>query len=403
MLYPRDVLDNIKKTLTREEVVVLTGARQTGKTFILIMLKNYLQGKKLPCHYFNLENPEYLKSFNEHPFKIFEFLPDSNEKQYVFIDEIQYLNEPTNFLKLLYDESRSKIKLVVSGSSAFYIDRKFKDSLAGRKFLFEIHPLNFNEFIVFSGHAELLEKRKEKLTIYYKSKITELWKKYITYGGYPKAALAETDEIRKITIEEIANSYIKKDIADAGIRNSEKYFALLKILASQTGQMVNSQELSNTLGMAHKTIEEYLYVIGKSYQSAFIKPFYGNLRKELTKMPKVYFYDLGLRNFFLNNYISIDKRQDKGSYLENIYFIEFLRKTGSTDKIKFWRTQGKNEVDFIVEKEAFEIKFDLSEFKSKKVRQFKELYPDIKFHVLEYNSIIKKFYGWDISLSATRS
>jgi predicted AAA+ superfamily ATPase len=395
MFYPRDILEKIKKVLAGDEVVVLTGARQTGKTFILVMLKNYLDGQGQHCYYFNLENPDYLNTLNEHPFKIFEFLPDSGKKQYVFIDEIQYLKNPTNFLKLLYDEKRSRIKLIVSGSSAFYIDRKFKDSLAGRKFLFEIQPLNFDEFLVFNGQAELLQKKKQNLTIYYKEKILGFWEKYITYGGYPKAALSDTDDLRKIIVSEIGSSYIKKDIVDAGIRNSEKYFALLKTLASQTGQLVNSQELSNTLGIAHKTIEEYLYVIRKSYQAAFIKPFYGNLRKELTKMPKVYFYDLGLRNFFLNNYAPIDKRPDRGIYLENIYFIEFLRKTQTADKIRFWRTQEKNEVDFVIEKEAFEVKFDSREFKSKKAVQFKELYPDIKFHVLDYNNILKKFYGWD--------
>lgn len=394
MFYPRDILKDVKKVVFRDEIIILTGARQTGKTCAMLMLKKHLEEKDCDCFYFNMENPEYLNLLNKHPFNIFELLPNSDKKQYVFIDEAQYLSEPTNFLKLLYDEKHSKIKLIVSGSSAFYIDKKFKDSLAGRKFLFEIYPLNFDEFLVFNRQEELLKKKKNKLTVYYKEKLNALWKTYLTYGGYPKAVLAETNEFREIIITEIGASYIKKDVFEAGIRNSDKYFALLKILAAQTGQLVNSQELSNTLGIAHKTIEEYLYIIGKTYQAASIKPFYGNTRKELTKMPKIYFYDLGLRNFLLNDYSFIDKRHDKGNYFENICFIEFLRKAGSANNIKFWRTQDKKEVDFIVGKEAFEVKFNLKDFNKKKYAQFKEVYPDIPLRLIDYNSILKTFYNW---------
>ena len=140
------------------------------------------------------------------------------------------------------------------------------------------------------------------------------------FGGYPKVALTKDESVKKIMLEEIGSSYIKKDVVDAGIKNTDKYFSLLRILARQTGELVNSQEIAKTLQMANKTIEEYLYVIKKSYQAAFIKPFYTNIRKELIKMPKVYFYDLGLRNFFLNDYQNMDKRTDKGAYLENIVF-----------------------------------------------------------------------------------
>ena len=196
--------------------------------------------------------------------------------------------------------------------------------MVGRKFLFEVYPLNFDEFLIFNGNQDLLKKKNKKLTIFYKDKLLELWEKYLIYGGYPKVVLEENDESKKIMLEEIGISYTKKDIIEAGIKNVDKYFSLLKILAAQTGRLVNSQELANTLGLAHKTIEEYLYVMRKSYQVAFINPFHKNLRKELTKMPKVYYYDLGLRNFFLNNYDKINNRFDRGFYLENIAFKEFL-------------------------------------------------------------------------------
>jgi len=396
MLFYRDILKNVKKVLNREESIILSGARQTGKTSILIMLKEFLENKGQPCYYFNLENPDYLELLNKHPFNIFELIPDSKVKLNIFIDEIQYLDDPTNFLKLLFDEKRDKLKIIASGSSAFYIDKKFKDSLSGRKFLFEVYPLNFDEFLVFNNQKDLITKKGKKLTTYYKNKILEFWEKYLIYGAYPKVALEKDVEIKKIIIEELISSYVKKDVMDAGIKNQSKYFTLLKILASQSGQLVNIQELANTLDMTNKTIEEYLYVISKSYQATFIKPFYKNIRKELTKMPKVYFYDLGLRNFLLGNFESIESRENKGAYLENIVFKEFLNQEGGFDKIKFWRTQDQKEIDFIVNNNAYEIKFDGKRVNIKKYQEFQEVYPQIKLSFLSFDEILEKFYGYKI-------
>jgi len=164
-----------------------------------------------------------------------------------------------------------------------------------------------------------------------------------------------------VVLQDILSSYIKKDVRDAGIKNVDKYFALLKILASQTGKLVNSQELANTLNMAHKTVEEYLYVMKKSYQVAFIRPFYKNARKELTKMPKVYFLDNGYRNSLINSYEALTDRVDKGAALENSLFTEFVKL--GVSNINYWRTQDKIEVDFVVdERYAFEAKMNKNSF-----------------------------------------
>jgi len=396
MLYQRDVLSKIKKVINREEFIILMGARQVGKTSLLILLKEFLDKNKKDSYYFNLENREYLKLLNKHPYNIFELLPKSRTKQFVFIDEIQYLDDPTNFLKLLYDEKRNDIKIIASGSSSFYIDNKFKDSLVGRKFLFEIYPLNFYEYIRFNNQEKLLKLKNKKLTVWEKKKILSLWNNYLLYGAYPKIALTAEEDIKKILLEEIGTAYIKKDIEDAGIKNIDKYFAILKILASQSGRLLNTKELANILGIAHKTVEGYLYVMKKSYQISLIKPFYKNMRKELTKMPKVYLNDLGLRNFFLNNYGIIDKREDKGGYLENIVFREFLLQSDSVEKIKFWRTQDKQEIDFIFNNSAFEVKFNKDKFNYQKYNKFTNFYPEIKLACLSYTDILRYFYKYKI-------
>ena len=394
MLFPREIFNRIKKVIDRDEFIVLVGARQTGKTSLLLLIKEFYENKGIEASYFNLENPGYLKILNEHPFNIFDLLPKRPAKQIILVDEVQYLADPSNFLKLLYDERRKKIKIIATGSSSFYIDLKFKDSLAGRKFIFNIYPLNFNEFLQFSGETEMAEEKSaKKLSSYYQTKLLKLWEQYIIYGGYPKVALAEEEDLKRILIEDIGSSYIKKDALEAGIKNTEKYYALIKILAGQTGQLMNSQELANTLNLAHKTVEEYLYIMARSYQLAFIRPFYKNLRKELTKMPKAYFYDLGLRNFFLNDFSALDKRPDKGACLENLVFTEFLKRGDNLDSIKYWRTQDKKEVDFIIGREAYEIKYNIKS-KASDYKMFIKQYPEIKLSMITREDIIKKFYDW---------
>jgi predicted AAA+ superfamily ATPase len=394
MLFKRDLLRKTSRVLSRDEFIIITGARQTGKTSLLIMLKETLENQQKNTHYFNLENPDYLKLLNKHPYNIFELIPSRKGKQYIFIDEIQYLDNPSNFLKLLFDENRHALKIIASGSSAFYIDKKFKDSLAGRKFLFELFPLNFDEYIIFKKKDELLEQKNKKLSLYYRNKLLSLWEEYLIYGGYPKVVLAESRDMRKAILEEIGSSYIKKDASEAGVKNTDKYFNLLKILADQVGQLVNSQELANTLNVAHKTVEEYLGIMKKSYQIAMIKPFYKNLRKELTKMPKVFFYDLGLRNFFLGDFTSPHQRRDKGSFFENVVFREFLRETSAIDQIKFWRTQDQHEVDFVVKSNAFEVKSDPKKIRKGKYDRFKKQYPGIRLKFITPDTILDKFYNY---------
>lgn len=384
MLYSREIAEKIKKYFdSQEEFIILTGARQTGKTSVLVMLKEYLEEKGNSCQYFNLENPEYLESFDDHPFNLFEYLEDKKSKQYVFLDEIQYLSDPGNFLKLLYDEKRENIKIIATGSSSFYIDRKFKDSLVGRKFLFEVFPLNFREYLRFKGRADLLEKKELKVKDTHQLK--DLWSEYIVYGGYPKVALAEDADLKRIYLEEIGSSYLKKDVKEAGIANQAKYFSLMKIMASQTGELVNMSELADTLNLATKTVEEYFYVMTKSYHIAFIRPFFKNVRKELTKMPKAYFFDPGLRNFFLDNFNKIETREDKGKYLENLFFLYLLQKEGNADRINFWRTQDQKEVDFVTRDSAYEIKFEGKKFKPSQYKRFTDNYPDKKLEVITYN------------------
>jgi predicted AAA+ superfamily ATPase len=380
----RDVTDKIIESLKNDYVLLLVGARQTGKTTILKQVQEFLTQKGYPTHFLNLEDPTYLDLLNQHPRNLLKiFSIDLNQRNYIIADEVQYLKNPTNFLKFLYDEYREKIKFLVSGSSAFYLDEKFKDSLAGRKTIFEIRTLSFFEFLRFKNREDL-RKALPLASLSQKEEIRLLYDEYLTWGGFPRVVLSPLAE-KEALLQELAYSYIKKDIYESRIRQDEAVYKLLKILADQIGNLVNINELSRTLGLSKTAIENHLYVMQKSYHLAVVRPFYQNVRKELTKMPKIYFYDLGLRNFFCSDFSPPSTRRNLGGLLENAVFRQLLDHYQNLDKIKFWRTLQKNEVDFVVEgKEAFEVKTSSFAFNPSKYRQFKNFYADVRLNLVVY-------------------
>lgn len=378
----RDVTIKAQKYLDNDEILLFIGSRQAGKTTILHQIENILKKDNNAVYFLNLEDVEYLEMLNKTPKNIFKIFPiDLSQKSFIFIDEAQYLANPSNFLKYLYDEHKGKIKLIVSGSSSFYIDKKFKDSLAGRKKIFEVSTLSFREFLRFKGEIDLSQKNFSNLVLSEKEKIEAHYRQYLTYGGYPRVVLAANEEKIEI-LREIAYSYIKKDIYEANIRQDEVFYKLFKILSSQIGNLVNASELALTLGVSKNTIENFLYVMQKSFHIELVRPFFKNKRKELAKMPKIYFSDLGLRNFFADNFKPFEIRGDSGSLLENAAMRQLAEKYGK-EKIKFWRTIGKHEIDFIAdEKEAFEVKINPAKIKEKNYKKFMESYPNIELSII---------------------
>lgn len=401
MLLDREILADIFKWILREEVIILTGPRQSGKTALLRIIEKRLKAEEKNVVFLNLEDEEILGYLRQSPTNLLKMVPiKKDQKVYVILDEIQYLDNPTNFLKLIYDDHRERIKLIVSGSSAFYIDRKFKDSLAGRKKIFYILPLNLADFISFKGKEELIHPGGEisslessaspSLNILQQREMERLLEEYMLYGGYPKIVLEDDASIKIELLQEILNSYIKKDAIEADLRSRDKFFALLRILASQAGSLVNESELANTLAISTSAVRNYLYVMRKSFHIRLIEPFYNNIRKEISKMPKVYLFDTGLRNRILNNFEPLDMRPDKGEIFENFIFKMLLDRCGF-DTLKFWRSQAKNEVDFILvsEKKAIEVKYNSSLFKPGKYTFFRARYPDFSFHLFYHKGEAK--------------
>jgi predicted AAA+ superfamily ATPase len=389
----RKYIAEIIDFLPNERFAILQGARQVGKTTLLKIIKQHCDSQSIPTAMFTLEQTELLELLNENPLNIFKIIPKTEEKLFVFIDEFQYLNDPSHFLKLLYDLHSQQLKIFVTGSSAFYLDQKFKDSLAGRKRIFNIYPLDFEEYLEFKGEASILKslkstKREQKpfpLSLLNQTKL--LFEEYIIYGGYPEVVLSNTVEQKKEYLLEITGSYLKKDMIEAGVKDQADFVRLYKLLSIRVGQLINASDVSKTLGIPLDRVTNYLYILQKSFHIYPIRPFFNNRTKELTKQPKIFFNDSGLINQLNNNFQPSYQRADRGEFTEQIVFSA-LRHSNKLDQIKFWRNKNKNEVDFIInEQRAIEVKYQPPSKTSRGYEAFKELYPSITFsfaHLDEY-------------------
>jgi len=345
----RKIIPKIINFIDDKEVIVLHGSRQVGKTSVLLyLIDNYLREKAgNNLFYFDLEDFALLDLCNMGPDKVIDYLKAKGanfaHKIYLLIDEIQYLDNPSSFLKLFHDRYCDAVKLIVSGSSSFLIKKKFKDSLVGRIIDFELFPLDFEEFLEFKGYKYDL---KVKIPSSLENEIRDLYKEFILYGGYPAIVLEDNVEKKEIKLKQIINTYVKRDIRDlAEIRELDKFNNLIKVLSTQAGNLLNITELSNTLRLSKKTIEDYIFLLENTYIIRRLRPFYRNIRSELTKMPKIYFEDTGLMNLLANKTFSMNIT---GSMVENSIYSQ-LRKNLPVENLYFWRTNRKQEVDFVVD------------------------------------------------------
>ncbi|MEZ4772408.1 MAG: ATP-binding protein [Bacteroidia bacterium] len=371
--------------LSKQEHTIVIGARQTGKSTLLKQLSESLSNSGEHTVMLNLERKDILLELNRSPESILKYVSLNHPfRTVVFIDEVQYLDDPSHFLKLLYDEYAGKIKIIATGSGAFYIDRQFKDSLAGRKKIFELPTLDFEEFLLFKEQDtlrdQLLSLRSGEIEkSIFGEQIWTYLEEYLTYGGYPAVVLESNIQDKIERLQELRDSFVKRDIMESGITDEIKFYRMMILLAGQVGSLLNSSELASTLRIKNTTADEYLFVLQKCFHIGLLKPFFNNLRKELVKMPKVYFNDLGLRNVLISYFAPIEQRADKGALLEN-YVYRRLTERFARDQIKFWRTSDGNEVDFVVEEtplggHSVEVKFSSAEVNTSRYNKFVSTYP----------------------------
>lgn len=377
-LFKREIIKEIKKFLSSPDIIVLHGARQVGKTCILKYLQDELNKSQKRTFYIDLEDLRFVELLNSGYKELLKYLEErdilkSKGLLYLFIDEIQYLNNPSNFLKLMHDYCGGKIKLIVSGSSSFEIKAKFKDSLVGRTLNFEIYPLSFKEFLLFKGYEINLYKGiASKTTI---EELQKFYGEYVLYGGYPRIVIEKNVSKKEIYLQQIIDTYIRKDIRDlANIKDILKFNKLLEVLASQSGQLLNIRELSNTAKLSRPTVENYLFLMENTYILKLLYPFSSNLRSELFKTPKIFFYDTGIAHLL---WLKTLPKTILGNVFETSIFSELVKNKKNTE-LFFWRTQDKKEIDFIVRKDRkpipVEVKLNQENFNRTAMNYFLDKY-----------------------------
>ncbi|MEA2065098.1 MAG: ATP-binding protein [Patescibacteria group bacterium] len=392
-LYKRKIFVKIEPFIKRKEAIIIKGMRRTGKTTLLRLLENDLIGRlkisKKNIYFFDLEELSVREDFNANPRNLLNYISAKKEKQYIFIDEIQYLDKPANFIKILVDHFPN-LKIFATGSSSLDIKQKIQDSLIGRAIYFHLRPLNFFEFLIFKQKRFSL-----KVTPNQKNELEVLLKEYLKFGGMPEIVLEQNKNIKKELLKNYVNLYVSKDIRNlVEIGNIGSFNKLIKILSGQAGSLLDKNEISNTLDIAFKTLNRYLDILQHTYIIILLHPFFANLRSKLTKTPKIYFYDIGIRNSVLNDFNSIDFRIDKGALFENFILLELLSIFNSSD-IFFYRTAKQTEIDFIVESEKIAVEVKCKKYKNRRIFRVFDSFKNFDNQIVNLNFNEKlKYYDF---------
>jgi predicted AAA+ superfamily ATPase len=339
---------------------MIVGPRQAGKTTLMLILQKELETKGQKTLFLNFdieEDKQFFVSQSKLLSKI--HLEIGKKKGYIFIDEIQRKRDAGLFLKGLYDQNLP-YKFIVSGSGSIELKEKIHESLAGRKQLFELTTLSFNELVNFKTNY----KYENNLNNFFDldaEKTSNLLEEYLNFGGYPRVVLEDEIKEKRKVIDEIFQSYIDRDIASfLKVEKLEGYSQLIRALSAQTGNMVNYNELSNTLGLSMPTVKNYLWYAEKTFIIRKLSPYFRNIRKEITKSPVYYFHDIGLRNYAIGMFGMIRLPSDFSFPFENLILNiirENIRFTGAD--VYFWRTKDGAEVDFVIDYRAKQIPIEV--------------------------------------------
>lgn len=345
----RNLLRVLKNHLDQKEITFIVGPRQAGKTTLMLRLKEYLEKKAQKTIFLSLDI-EADKEFFTTQAKLIQKinLEIGKDRGFVFIDEIQRKENAGIFLKGIYDMNLP-YKFIVSGSGSIELKEKIHESLVGRKRMFELTTLTFEEFVNFKTENKY-ENRLLDFFAAEEAKINQFLLEYLNFGGYPRVVLAETLGEKTEIINDIYQSYIEKDISYLlGIKKTDSLTGLIKLMSSQIGSLVNYSKLSLTLGISVQTVKNYLWYLEKTFILKKISPYFKNIRKEITKSPIFYFNDLGLRNYIIGDFGRLADAAELGFLFQNFIFLALSENFLNASKIHFWRTKDKAEVDFVID------------------------------------------------------
>lgn len=342
----------IKEFSETNKIIILYGARQTGKTIISNDILKKISGKILKI---NADEQKYINVLSSHDLGKIKLLTGGYDV--LFIDEAQRIIDIGINLKIIHD-NMPQLKLLVTGSSSFDLANKVKEPLTGRTSTYTLFPISLSELRNTHNEFELQSRLEE----------------FMVYGMYPDLFNHNSYKKKEKYLRELSSSYLYKDIFDISqIRNTSKVRDLLRLLAFQIGSEVSLNELGNNLGLNQETVNIYINLLEKSFIIFRLSGFNRNLRKEISKRDKIYFWDLGIRNTLIDNFSPINLRNDVGAMWENFVIAERMKYLSYNEIFAssyFWRTYTGAELDYVEEKDgelyAYEIKYKKPKLKPPK-------------------------------------
>jgi predicted AAA+ superfamily ATPase len=373
MYIPQIQLKNLKELVIPGKVMVIYGARRTGKT---TLLKEFLKNESEPYTLVSGEDvtiQSYLSSQSIEKLKAFV-----GTTRLLVVDEAQKILHIGINLKLIVDHIPD-VRVIVTGSSSFDLARSTGEPLTGRKFTLKLFPLAQLEI----GQIEKIYQTEANL------------ENRLIYGSYPEIVLMPDNHGREQYLKEIVSSYLYKDVLELdGVRHSAKISRLLQLIAFQIGKEVSLSELGTSLGMSKNTVERYLDLLEKAFVVQRLTGFSRNLRNEITKNCRYYFLDNGIRNALINNFNLLEQRNDAGELWENYIIIERLKRqeylSGAANNY-FWRTYTKQELDFVEEREGrlfgYEIKWGKA--KPRPPKEWLSAYPEASFEMINRENYLE--------------
>lgn len=388
----RDIESEINQYIDSPEILAVIGPRQAGKTTLFRKLEERLDNS----NYISFEDRDILSVFEEDEKEFAQlYLQDYD---YLLIDEFQYAEQGGKKLKYLYDEFPDK-KILITGSSAAEMTIEGLKYLTGRVLKFRLMPFSFREFLRYRDEKlySLFEDKEKELEAWMDGekdlnltdttlgKIEDLRKEYAIYGGYPRVVLAESEEEKQKILENIVDTYLIREIGEVmNISEDREIKDLMRILALQMGEKTRYNAISNKTGIKFNKLKDRLNILEKTFVLKQVRPFFTNKQKEVTKQPKIYFYDNGFRNTLINSFNSMELRNDRGELNENYFF------TQAEIELKYWRTKSKAEIDFIREESsitAYEIK--TSPETTRAMKSFQEKYEPENMIVMNQEKLQK--------------
>lgn len=342
-MYNRLLKKNLEEKLFQGKAIILTGPRQAGKTTLVSEILKTFSPEEIRT--FNCDNPTDRDFLTQKDLPFLQNLVGN--AKIIFIDEGQKVSSIGQTVKLLVDFYKDKKQVFITGSSTFNLLYQTQEALTGRKFVYTLLPLSVQE--IFQNDYLLFLKSIEQMLI---------------FGTYPDVVNQSSFEEKKERIQNLASSALYKDIFEfQKVKDPAILSKLLKALALQIGSEVSLPELSQLIGIDKKTVERYIDLLEQNYVIFRLSPYFSNKRKEISKMKKIYFYDLGIRNALIQNFNFLNERNDVGALWENFLMVERLKYRTYNKKDAnqyFWRTFGGTEIDLVEEQAG---KLDGYEFK----------------------------------------